>query len=121
MRKFFVIFIPIAFLVISVLIMISGQYLKNPRGDWDDVPRHMDIITQAVKSDNWTLAEKNTSELETAWDAIVKRVQFSSERDEINALNVSLARLKSSISSRDKTLSLMELSETRQHWNDLGK
>lgn len=81
----------------------------------------MYMITKAVTSDEWTLAEQDTSELETAWKAIVKWVQFSSERDEINALNISIARLKSSISSKDKILSLMELSETRQHWEDLGK
>ncbi|WP_010234193.1 DUF4363 family protein [Clostridium arbusti] len=121
MRKFFVIFIPVTFLVISILIMLSGQFFKNPRGDWDNVPKHMDMITKAVTSDEWTLAEQDTSELETAWKAIVKRVQFSSERDEINDLNISIARLKSSISSKDKVLSLMELSETRQHWEDLGK
>lgn len=101
--------------------MLSGQFFKNPRGDWDNVPKHMDIISQAIISDNWTLAGKNADELESAWKYILKRVQFSGERDEINDLNVSIARLKASISSRDKNSSLVELSETRQHWIDLGK
>lgn len=81
----------------------------------------MYMITKAVTSDEWTLAEQDTSELETAWKAIVKWVQFSSERDEINSLSVSIARIKSSISSKDKTSTLMELSEARQHWADLSK
>lgn len=121
MRKFFVIFTPIAILTIFILIMLSGPFFKKSRGDWDNVPKHMDIITKAVTSDNWTLAEQNTSELETAWKAVVKRVQFSSERDEINALSVSIARLKASITAKDKTSALMELGETAQHWDDLGK
>lgn len=121
MRKFFVIFIPIAFLVISILIMLSGQFFKNPRGDWDNVPKHMDTITKAVTSDNWTLAGQNTDELETAWKAVIKRIQFSSERDEMNALSVSIARLKACINSKNKDSALIELSEAKQHWKDLGK
>ena len=121
MRKFFVIFIPIALIVISILIMLHGPFLKRPRGDWDNVPKHMDIVTKAVISDNWTLAEQNTSKLETAWKSVVKRVQFSSERDEINALSVSIARLKASITAKDKTSALMELGEAGQHWDYLGK
>lgn len=121
MRKFLVIFIPVAFLVISILIMLSGQFFKNPSGYRNNVPMHMDTITNAVTSDNWTLAEENSSELETAWKTIIKRIQFSSERDEINSLSVSIARIKSSISSKDKTSTLMELSEARQHWADLSK
>lgn len=120
MRKIFVIFTPAAILTISILIMLSGPFFKKPNGDWDNVPKHMDIITKAIISDNWTLAEQSTGELETAWKAVVKRVQFSSERDEINALSVSIARLKASITARDKTSALIELSEAGQHWDDLG-
>lgn len=121
MRKFLVIFIPVAFLVISILIMLSGQFFKKPMGYSDNVPKHMDIITEAVTSDNWKLAGQNIDELETAWKSVTKRIQFSSERDEMNALSVSIARIKASISSRDKTASLMELSEAKQHWDDLGR
>lgn len=121
MRKFFVILIPIAILAISILLMLSSPFLKKPRGEGDDVPKCMDKVTKAITLDNWTLAKQNTSELETAWKTVVKRVQFSSERDEINALSVSIARLKAAIASKDKTSSLIELSEVGQHWNDLGK
>lgn len=121
MRKFFVIFTPIFIIGISMLIMLSGTFLKKPSGDWDDVVRHMDRITAAVTADNWTLAQQDTDDLEKAWKSIVSRVQFSSERDEIKALGVSIARLKAAITAEDKTSALMELSEAGQHWDDLGK
>lgn len=121
MRKFFVIAIPIFIIGISMLIMLSGPFFKRSSGDWDNVPKHMNKITKAVTEDNWALAEQNTGDLETAWKAVIKRVQFSSERDEINAISVSIARLKAAITAEDKTSALLELNEAGQHWDDLGK
>lgn len=48
------------------------------------------------------------------------RVQFSSERGEINELTTSIARLKGAIMAKDKPGALMELYEAYSHWNDLG-
>lgn len=121
MRKFFVIFIPVIILAISIFVMLSCSFFKKPKGDIDNIPKHMDIITKAVTSDNWSLAEQNMSELESGWKTVIKRVQFSCERDEINALNVSIARLKASVDAKDKASALIEISEAMQHWNDLGK
>lgn len=121
MRKFFIIFIPVFIIAISMLIMLSGSFLKKPSGEWDNVVKHMDKITEAVTADNWTEAGKNTGDLEKAWKVIVNRVQFSSERDEIKSLSVSIARLKAAIIAEDKTSALMELNEAGQHWYDLGK
>jgi hypothetical protein len=58
MRKFFVIFTPIALIAVSMIIMLSGTLLKQPTGDWDNVLKHMDATTKAIMSDDWTLAEK---------------------------------------------------------------
>lgn len=121
MRKFFVIFTPIAIVAITALIMLSGEFLKKPTGDMDNVPKYMDTITKAVQSEDWKSAEENASKLEDAWKIIVKRVQFSGERNEINDLNVSIARIKASINVQDKSAALMELSEAGQHWIGLGR
>lgn len=121
MRRFFVIFIPTAILIVSIFIMIGSPFFKKSRGDWDNVPKYIDTITTAVKSDNWTVAEQNASNLESAWDVVLKRAQYSIERDEINSLNVSIARLKAAITAQDKSASLIELGEAKEHWDDLGK
>lgn len=121
MRKFLVIFIPAVILVISIFVMLSGPLFKNPTGYSDNVPMHMDAVEKAVASSDWTSAKQSTNKLDTAWKSVIKRIQFSCERDEINALNVSIARLKASISAKDKTSALLELTEAQQHWADLGK
>jgi hypothetical protein len=121
LRRFLVISIPIILLTICVLIMLSGSFFKKPRGDWDDVIKHIDTTTEAIMSDDWILAEENSNKLDTAWTAVTKRIQFSCERDEIHALGVSIARLKAAITAKDKTSALLELSEAEEHWDDLGK
>lgn len=101
--------------------MISSQFFKKPRGDWDNVPKHIENIKKSVISEDWRLAEQETKKLDTAWETIIKRIEFSSERNEINSLTLSIARLKASITAKDKTSSLVELSTAMQHWDDLGK
>jgi hypothetical protein len=121
MRKFFVIFTPIAIIAISMAIALSGTFLKKPRGEWDNVPKHMETTTKAIMSDDWTLAEQNETKLETAWKTVIKRIQFSGERDEMHDLTVSIFRLRASITSKDKSSALMELSEAKEHWDGLCK
>lgn len=121
MRKFLVISIPIIALVSFVLIMLSGGFLKNPLGKNDNIPESIQLIAQDVKSENWESANENTDNLSNTWDKIVKRVQFSSERDEINAFDASLARLRGAITAKDTSASLMELNEAYEHWDGLGK
>lgn len=121
MRRFLVISIPIILLVICILIMLSGSFFKKPRGDWDDVIKHINTTTEAIMSDNWILAEENTNKLDTAWTTVTKRIQFSCERDEIHAVGVSIARLKAAVTAKDKTSALLELSEAEEHWEDLGR
>ena len=50
-----------------------------------------------------------------------KGIQFSSERDEINAFTMNVARLRGAIRAQDKAISLSELSEAFEHWKQLGK
>mgnify|MGYP002409964906 CR=1 FL=1 len=121
MRRFFVIFTPIAIIAMSIIISLSGGFLKHPQGDWDNVPKYLETTTKAVMSDDWTLAEQNESKLETAWKTVAKRIQFSGERGEIHNLTVSINRLKASITAKDKSAALMELSESNEHWDGLCK
>ena len=121
MRKFFVIFAPIVIIAISIIVALSGTFLKKPMKGWDNVPEHMEITTKAIMADDWALAELSESKLETAWKTVIKRIQFSGERDEMHELTVSIFRLKASITSKDKSSALMELSEAKEHWDGLCK
>ncbi len=121
MRRFLVIALPIATIVIFILIMLSGNSLKKPLGKNDNIPESINLIITDVESDKWEDANDKTVQLEKTWKKIVTRVQFSSERDEINAFSMNIARLRGIILARDKAGCLAELYEAYEHWDELGK
>jgi hypothetical protein len=120
MRKFLVIAIPVVALVLFILVMLSGDFLKESFGSDDNIPKSLEIVTQDIANENWEAAKVHTENLSTAWNKVIQRVQYSSERDEINAFSMNLARLRGAILAQDKNNGLTELSEAYEHWNELG-
>ena len=121
MRKFIVIAIPIAALVLFVCIMISGSFLKKPFGKNDDVAQTIEKIMKDVNNEAWDEAVVEVDELDSAWRKVIKRIQFSEERDEINFLTSNIVRLRGAVAAKDKSDALMELNDAYNHWNELGK
>ena len=121
MRKFLVIAIPIVTLVFFVLVMLSGDILKQPLGRDDNIPQSIETVIQDVNHNDWETATKNTDNLNKVWDKVVSRIQYSSERDEINAITMNIARLRGGIQAKNKPIALTELSEAYEHWKQLGK
>lgn len=121
MRKFLVISIPIVSLALFILVMLSGDFLKKPFGKDDNIPESIQILVNNINEGKWEEAVNNTDKLSSAWKKVVMRVQFSSERDEINAFTMNVARLRGAIMARDKASSLTELEEAYEHWRELGK
>jgi hypothetical protein len=120
MRKFMVIAIPIVTLAIFILIMISGNFLKRPLGEEDNIPELVQLLTQNIYDEEWEEAADNTKKLTNVWNKITKRVQFSAERYEINSFSMNLARLRGAIMAKDKANSFSELFEAFEHWKELG-
>lgn len=121
MRKFFIVTIPIITLVLFMLVMLSGSYLKKPLGKDDNIPQFIEVVIKNIRDEKWQEAGENTDKLSRAWKKVVRRVQFSEERDEINDFTMSVARLRGGIMAKDKASSLSELSEAYEHWRELGK
>ncbi len=121
MRKFLVMAIPIATLVLFICIMLSGSFLKKPFGKNDDVAQMLEKITVDVNKEAWDEALVNVDELDNAWKKVIKRIQFSEERDEINYLTSNIARLQGAVSAKDKSDALVELNDANSHWKELGK
>lgn len=121
MRKFMVITIPIVALSFFILIMVSDSYLKGSLGKDDNIPQAIEGIIDDISNERWEEAKRNTEEIEGLWRKIVKRVQFSAERDEINAFSFNIARLHGAIMAKDKAGALVELREAYEHWEELGK
>lgn len=121
MRKFLVIAIPIVTLAFFILVMISDNFLKYPLTTNDNIPRSIQELRQDVQNEKWEEANKKTDELSKSWKKVVKRVQFSAEKDEINAFDVNIVRLRGAIMSKDKSDAFMELGEAYEHWENIGK
>jgi CBS domain-containing protein len=122
LRKFMVIAIPLLSLLIFVGIMLSGDFLKKPLGNDDDIPGSIDELIQTVQLGKMGRSGQLKSKSSVAkWKRIVDRVQFSSERDEINFFSMSLARLEGAILVKDKVNAVMELKEAYEHWDQLGQ
>jgi len=121
MRKFLVIAIPILTLVLFVLIMLSGTILKQPLGKDDNIPESIQLIIRDIDLENWEAADKKAEDLSNSWEKIVERVQFSSERNQIDSFDISIARLRGAIIAKDKSSSYAELNEAYKHWENLGK
>jgi hypothetical protein len=121
MRRILITVLPIVTLALFIFVMQSGNILKRPLGEDDNIPESIDDIIIAVNNDEWDEANGRLIGLENAWSKVVKRVQFSSERDEINMLSTSIARLRGAIEAEDKAGALMELYEAYNHWTQLGK
>ncbi|HHV08732.1 MAG TPA: DUF4363 family protein [Clostridiales bacterium] len=121
MRKFMVAAIPVAALVLFVCIMISGSFFKKPFGKNDDVAQMIETIMEDVNNEAWDEAVAEVDELDSAWRKVIKRIQFSEERDEINFLTSNVARLRGAVSAKDKSDALMELNDAYSHWKELGK
>lgn len=107
-------------LSLFILLMQGGNYLKSPRGENDNVDARMQILEKQIAGQDWEQASDTFQSLNDAWRIIVPRIQFSVEKDEINAINVNLARLKAYIHFQDQKNSAAELSEAREHWINLN-
>lgn len=121
MRRFLVISIPIFLIALFILIMLSDNYLKHSFNNNDDVVYLIDTVTKEVKEEDWSKAKNSAKELRSAWNFVVKRIQFSAEKDEINGFFRNLARLEAAIATNNKDNALMELNEAYYHWESLGK
>lgn len=121
MRKFVYYSIPIITLVLFVLVMLSGTYLKKPRSTEDNFPQHLEAVKTHISNEQWDNAASDIDKLYTAWKKVARRVQFSSERDEMNDIDINLSRLRGAIDAKDKSIALVEISEARMHWDNLDK
>jgi Domain of unknown function (DUF4363) len=111
--------IPTIVLAFFIALMNAGPYLKEPRGEYDNVPKYFQMVEADVKTEQWDAAKNDLDALIKAWKFVIRRVQFDVERDEINGLSSNLARLDGSIDAKDKAGALAELAEAKGHWDEL--
>ncbi|KOR23786.1 DUF4363 family protein [Clostridium sporogenes] len=121
MRRFLIRTIPIVALSFFVAIMLSASYMKKPRNQGENVDQFMSSTIEYVKNEDWNNAEKEMEKLDLAWNKVLKRVQFSSELDQINYLSESIDKAKGGITAKDKGISLSNLTSFYEEWQNIGK
>lgn len=113
--------IPTAVLLLFILIMNSGDYLKEIIGGGDNVSGYFSVLKRDIDSNQWTKAEADLDRMESTWRRVVKWIQFSEERDQINNFQHTAARLHGYILARDQAGAYAELEELKETWDDLGR
>lgn len=119
--KFSLKLIPITMVGLFVIMMTSGSFLKKPLNDEDDVMLHIQQLKENVQNEQWEVASDHLEKTIQAWKKVVKRIQFSVERDEINSFRKTLERTKGFIKAEEKGGALAEIDEAHHIWTELGK
>jgi hypothetical protein len=122
MIKFFLYkIIPTAALLLFMLIMNSGDYLKGLIGSGNNVSGYFSDLKKDIASNQWTKAAADLERMESNWRRVVKWIQFSEERDQIDNFQHTAARLQGYILARDQAGAYAELEELKETWDDLGR
>lgn len=119
MRKLASYVVPIFTLIIFVLVMQGGYYYITSLADKNTIPQYIDIIENDIKADRWDRAQVDLTNLDSAWKKAIPKVQFHAEMDAIDGIKENMARLSGSIDAKDLGLSLAELHELAEHWENL--
>lgn len=121
MKRLLAYLIPVVTLILFFFIMNGGIYLKQRIGETDDhFLKYHEKVIKELEEGNWEKAMAYTDKLEESWKKKIPKIQFSVERDQINGIDVSLARLKGYLEAKDKAGCFAELYEAKSHWDDLG-
>lgn len=121
MKKFISFAMPITVLIVFVLLMLGGNYLKKPHNPSEDIISFVELSIEHAKSEKWDELHDDIVNIDTAWKKIMPRIQFSVERGELYNINLNIARLRGSISAKDKTSTLIELNEVIENWAELTR
>lgn len=116
MRKLLAFLFPLLILTVFILIMNSNLYFKQLKNSEESFPKYMESARENIRNAQWQEAEDNIKKAEAVWLQLVAKLQFSVERDEINQLDKSLARLKGAVSAQDKGEAMADLNEVIEHW-----
>ncbi|MDO4540577.1 MAG: DUF4363 family protein [Syntrophomonadaceae bacterium] len=113
--------LPVVMLALFVLIMNSSNlYIA-----WGEAPsrveQQMGAVEDAIEYEQWENAAKGCEELRACWRQALTGLQFSMEKDQAELIEAKLARLSAFIASSDRVHAQAEISELREHWNNLNR
>ncbi|SDJ85373.1 DUF4363 family protein [Sediminibacillus albus] len=120
MKKFSLHAIPLLTLVFFIAIMHSGIVLKNPMGTEDRLYQSVNKLEENVKDKDWSSAKKEVRYIENAWKKVVRRIQFSVEREYLLEISGTISRIKGGIEAQDDQAVLEEIYYYYGQWHSLA-
>lgn len=121
MKKIFSFIVPGSVLILFLLIMNSGDFLKQSFSEKDDVKKYINELENDVTNDNWYDAKEKMDKLDSAWEIVENRIQFSVEKDRLEAFETTIYNLKSRIDIKDKKEALAQLDMAKYMWSRIGE
>ncbi len=107
---------PVLLLIIFIFIMNSSDFVKD-----DNINKYINLLNNKLINEQWDNTEIYFLKLENTWEKNVNLLQFSVERSEIRNISSAIARLQGSLTAKDKSEALIELSNIEHIWNQLGE
>ena len=107
---------PVLLLIFFIFIMNSSDFLKD-----ENINKYINLLNEGLINEDWDKADIYFLKLKNTWENNVSLLQFSVERSEIRNISSGIARLHGSLTAKDKSESLIELSNIEYIWNHLGE
>lgn len=120
MNKLLLYALPLLFICLAALLLTGGGWLKKPLGHNDDLLLHIEHVETYIDALEWDKAKKAHRKAANAWDIISKRVQFSVERDDMQAIQETIAKIEGGIQEENPSQVYPELYYFYDLWADLG-
>lgn len=115
-RSFLAIIIVLT-LALFVGVLAGGPWFKRPLDESEDIAAllgELDLIREARV--DWDEAERLTARLDTAWEKIQRRIQFSVQIDEMARFTDELARLRAAVETRSQPLAWQSVRLLQSIW-----
>ncbi|SFE36551.1 protein of unknown function [Alteribacillus iranensis] len=112
--------IPTLFMLLSAALLAGGTWIKEPLGEKHDIMAQMEYMHSLIDKKEWEKASDEYDNVEASWETISKRVQFSVERDDLEAINETLAKIKGGMKQKDTSIVYPELYYFYELWEQLG-
>jgi len=101
--------------LIILVVFVTGTFTinQNINRSCEKLLEDIKVLDQSVKNSEWNNAKDQLSNLKGEWEDTKKRWELFLEHYEMDAIDVTIARLDQFVEIEERTLSLGEIAEFR--------
>lgn len=113
--------VPAAVMLFCAVLLNSGEVLKRPMSQAEDIPGGLARMEQSVTEGRWEQASQYLGEVSRALDLVRPRIELGVERLELERFHEEVALLRGSLAARDTSSSLQHIALLRVLYDGLGR